>query len=156
MPVIMIQGDLLKSDCDIIAHGCNCYCTFGSGIAKQIKETFPEAYEADLETDAGDVSKLGTHSWAYCKKEGREGSIRVVNLYTQFKYGRDKRYVDYEALFNCLQQLRGHAHLQSQFQRPKVGIPKIGCGLAGGRWPIVRAMIEEVFDKEDIYVYHLP
>ncbi|MGA8944018.1 MAG: hypothetical protein WB502_15090 [Thermoactinomyces sp.] len=41
------QGDLLQSDCTVIAHQCNCFATMGAGIAKQIKERYPEAYEAD-------------------------------------------------------------------------------------------------------------
>lgn len=39
-------GDVLTNpDSNIIMHGCNCQGVMGSGIAKQIKLLFPEAYE---------------------------------------------------------------------------------------------------------------
>ena len=60
-----IDGDLLKladeGHFDLIAHGANCFCVMGSGIAPQIKAKYPEAYEADCKTTAGDVNKLGTN-----------------------------------------------------------------------------------------------
>lgn len=46
-----VEGDLVKmanmGKFDLILHGCNCRNTMGSGIAKQIKDKFPDAYEAD-------------------------------------------------------------------------------------------------------------
>jgi O-acetyl-ADP-ribose deacetylase (regulator of RNase III) len=63
-----IKGDLIElaidGEFDLIIHGCNCFCTMGAGIAKTIKQKFPEAYKADLETEKGDKSKLGEISWA--------------------------------------------------------------------------------------------
>ena len=63
-----ITGDLIKlaleGEFDVIVHGCNCFCTMGAGIAKTIKQKFPAAYEADLQTVNGDKSKLGQISWA--------------------------------------------------------------------------------------------
>lgn len=53
----VIKGDLIKlaldGRFDVIVHGCNCQCAMGAGIAKSIKETFPEAYKADLATTKG-------------------------------------------------------------------------------------------------------
>lgn len=31
MPIIEVKGNLLISDCDIIAHGCNCFNNLGGG-----------------------------------------------------------------------------------------------------------------------------
>ena len=46
----VVDGDLIKlalnGTFDVIVHGANCQCTMGAGIAKAIKATFPEAYEA--------------------------------------------------------------------------------------------------------------
>ena len=49
---------------DIIAHGCNCFCTMGSGIAPQIAKAFPEAYDVDQKTVKGDKKKLGVFTEA--------------------------------------------------------------------------------------------
>lgn len=41
------KGGLLKltaeSVFDVIVHGCTCHSTMGAGLAKSIKEQFPEA-----------------------------------------------------------------------------------------------------------------
>lgn len=63
---------------DVIIHGCNCMHTMGAGIALQIKRTFPDAYNADLQTPLG-ASKLGTISFAQIPMT----SLCVVNGYTQ-------------------------------------------------------------------------
>ena len=43
-------GDLIQlaqeGAFDVIAHGCNCQCVIGAGIAKVIKKAFPAAFEA--------------------------------------------------------------------------------------------------------------
>src|SRR5262245_29107160 len=45
----VVRGDLVKLALDgrfeVIIHGCNCQCEMGAGIAKVIKQTFPEAYK---------------------------------------------------------------------------------------------------------------
>lgn len=38
-----VDGDLLLSDVDIIAHQVNCMCTMGAGIALQISNKYPVA-----------------------------------------------------------------------------------------------------------------
>lgn len=42
-----IRGNLLalarSGRFDVIVHGCNCRHAMGAGIAKQIKDSFPEA-----------------------------------------------------------------------------------------------------------------
>ncbi|MGJ4995019.1 hypothetical protein ACQR0Z_11425 [Bradyrhizobium sp. HKCCYLS3077] len=59
----IIKGDLIKlaldGHIDVIVHGCNCQCTMGAGIAKSIKDIFPEAYAADLSTP-----RAAARSWA--------------------------------------------------------------------------------------------
>ncbi len=69
MPIIETKrGDLLDAfdlnEVSTIVHGCNCFRSFGAGIAKSIKERYPEAYDADLNTAHGDKNKLGQYSYA--------------------------------------------------------------------------------------------
>jgi hypothetical protein len=75
----------------------------------------------------------------------------VANIFTQLNYGRDgKRYLDYEALYVGFEKLYNRS---SMYDLP-LCIPKIGCGLAGGDWVIVRIMIEKAYPK-DVYVYEI-
>ena len=120
-------------------HGCNCFNTMKSGIAGQITREFPEASVADSRTIRGDRSKLGTYSLA----QTEFGSI--YNCYTQLRYGRDgDRYLDYEALYKALELVNSN----HSFDKKGLLIPRIGCGLAGGNWNIVKTMIQEIFSDD--------
>src|SRR5215831_95482 len=100
----LVKGDLLKlakeGAFDVIAHGCNCFCTMGAGIAKGVAIAFPEAYEADQRTLKGDRAKLGTCTSADIAIGN--GTLTVVNAYTQFDFrGRGVK-VDYAAIRSCM------------------------------------------------------
>ncbi len=140
-----VEGDLLRlareGEFDVIVHGCNCQCTMGAGIAKFIKQSFPEAYEADLATPKGDRSKLGTISTATIKRDG--ASFVVVNGYTQFHYRGSGVKVDYEAIrsvFNLVAE---------NYSGKRIGYPKLGAGLGGGDWKTISEIIDEALDDED-------
>ena len=148
--IIYVKGNLLKSDCDVIAHGCNCFCTMGSGIARQIRQKYPGAYQADLETINGDLKKLGAFS--LFKSE----DFDIYNLYTQYKYGSDKVHLVYAALELSLITMKYHLQWEYEnYSELKIGFPKIGCGLAGGDWEKVSKIIENVFSDIDVYVYEI-
>jgi O-acetyl-ADP-ribose deacetylase (regulator of RNase III) len=154
-----VVGDLLESDCNVMVHCCNCFCAFGAGIALQIRHKFPEAYEADQNTTRGDMAKLGTYEMVSCvDRSQRHGDVTVVNLYGQYNYGgrgvkRGGRQVDYVALERAIGGLANQ--LESWRDRPKIGMPRLGCGLAGGKWSVVGGILLRNFKDQDIYVYDL-
>jgi len=137
-----ITGDLIKqaNEFDIIVHGCNCFCTMGAGIAKQIKDNFNEAHLVDIQTQYGDKNKLGTITYTKNTKP------IIVNAYSQYKYTRDEVDVDYEAIRSCMKEIK------NKFSGKKIGMPLIGCGLAGGAWSIISEIIEEELENEDITI----
>lgn len=140
-------GDIFKQDdIDIIVHQANCLCAMHSGIAAAIRQFYPEAVEADNKTKKGDPNKLGTYSLA----KGQDGKY-IVNLYSQFSMGGGKRHTDYNAMVTGLEKLR---HVISNSSNDYViGIPyKIGSGLGGGDWKVVKAIIYSVFEDTDIKV----
>lgn len=141
-------GDLLKqTDINAILHCCNCFHTFGSGIAKTIREKFPEAYNVDLTTTKGDVNKLGTFSFTTLKN-----GIGCYNLYGQFNYGRDKQYLNYDAFKNGLVLVKSD-FLDRYGKSGKLGMPyKIGSVNAGGDWNEVLKIIREVFENETLEI----
>ena len=100
-----VKGDLIKmafaDEFDIIAHGANCFCTMGAGIARQIHNEIPEAYQADCQTVRGDITKLGNYSWAFI----HDSNCIIFNCYTQYEYGTDKMNVDYNAIALCMKKL---------------------------------------------------
>ena len=140
-----VRGNLLASDCDVIAHGCNCFNSMPGGIARVIARMFPRAEDEDNETEEGDPAKLGTFSMS-------RGSPDIFNLYTQFEPGNN---IDYGAVKDAFKAL--HRHLKSHGMLDhKVGIPKIGAGIAGGDWGKISKIIESVWGGEGkVYVYVL-
>lgn len=154
-------GDLIEAvkngEVNVFAHGCNCYCTMGSGIAPLIKEAFPKMYAADLKTEKGDKSKLGTFTMAFLKN----GSTAGFNLYSQYGYNRRKqglRDLDYNALYDSMVEMKKALEVftDGSVDKYKIGFPKIGAGLAGGDWNVIEAMIKSVFHDCDVTVYVLP
>ena len=123
----ILKGDLLslaaEGQFDVVVHGCNCFNTMGSGIAKQIREQYLDAYLADCETERGDYNKLGNYTTCWT------GDFLIVNAYTQYgfnKAGETADVFDYTSFQLILQKL-AHWHGHCTF-----GFPLIGMGLAGG------------------------
>lgn len=143
-PFKVVVGDLIEmakeGKFDVIAHGCNCHCTMGAGIAKIIKATWPVAYQADLATKKGDRSKLGNYSKAVVS------GLTIVNMYTQYNYTRDKVDVEYPALEMGLKKLK------EEFTGQRIGLPMIGAGLAGGNWGLIKEIIGNTLSGEDVTV----
>lgn len=135
----VIQGDLVKlaigKEFDVIIHGCNCFCAMGAGIAKAIRDTFPEACDADLKTEKGSPDKLGTISYATVSRGDHE--ITIVNGYTQYHWKSPGILADYNAIRSVMR------HVKTKFSGKRIGYPKIGAGLAKGDWNKISKIIDE-------------
>lgn len=140
MSIEYVKGNLLTyPGIDIIVGQNNCFNVMGAGLAAQIAAKYPEAVEADNATTKGDKGKLGGFSYA----KADDGKI-IVNLYSQYNYGTDKRQTDYEAFYQGMSVL--HDKVLDQKKNLVFGVPKfIGAGLSGGSWKIIHAMLEEIF-----------
>lgn len=168
----MIQykyGDLIKlakeGEFDVITHGCNCFCTMGAGIAVPMKEAFfCDAFKMEDEKYKGDINKLGTIDYECITDNGdylristpndlyvEDILVTVVNSYTQYHYGRNhldgvNTPVDYDAIRLCMRKIN---HI---FKGKKIGLPLIGAGLAGGKWSVIEAIIENELKDMDVWV----
>lgn len=140
-----VKGNLIKlaedGEFDVIVHGCNCFCKMGAGIAKSIKQKFPAAYKADLKTEKGGKSKLGSISTA--EMDLPNGKLIVVNAYTQHNWRGSGRRVDYEAVREAFHEVK------ENFSGLRISYPAIGAGLAGGDWNIISRIIAEVLNGEN-------
>jgi O-acetyl-ADP-ribose deacetylase (regulator of RNase III) len=144
------KGDVLKSDEKLIVHGCNCFCTMGAGIARQIRERYQRAYKVDQDTLWGDKTKLGNFTFA--EELNDDGDvIFVVNAYTQYKYTRTDVDLDYDALRESITKIC------MTFPHNVIAMPKIGCGLAGGDWKKVSEILEKISDRcnKTFHIYEL-
>lgn len=146
MSVKTITGDLIKSakngDFELIAHQANCFNTMGSGIARAIREEWPEAADVDNATVKGDPAKLGTFT------STKNTNPIIVNLYGQFDYWSQGVLTNYDALEKAL------TIMKSTFPGKKIGMPKIGSLRARGDWNTIYAIIQKVFcdDTDDVTI----
>jgi O-acetyl-ADP-ribose deacetylase (regulator of RNase III) len=137
-----IRGDILETDSDVIAHGVNCKGVFGAGLAKEIRDKWPEVYNNYMDKFLRLGWRLGEIQINY-----PENKI-VVNMATQENYGRDpkKVYIDYSAVAVCLDKLFKYCKEHSL----SCAIPKIGCGLANGDWKTVGHIIAKTHKENRI------
>lgn len=121
-----------------LVHQCNCFCSMGAGIARQVRDNYPAAYEADLKTTHGDRSKMGTFSYAEVAP-----NRYICNLYSQYDVGTDSRKTNYEAVYSGLEKIKTWV-LQNNINYLLIPYG-IGCGLGGGDWNIIYSMLSSLF-----------
>lgn len=154
-----VNGDLIKltkdGHFDVITHGCNCFCTMGAGIAPQMAKHFGcNNYPLEKIICKGDINKLGCIEFEPKSVNDGNNIVNVVNAYTQYYYGKPSPGcnipLDYLALKMCFRKMN---HI---FKGSHIGLPQIGCGLAGGDWTIVKDMIQEEFKdcKVTVVIYN--
>lgn len=151
-----VTGNLIQlakeGNFDAIGHGCNCFCRMKRGIAPLMAAAFGcDKFPLEDLVHTGDFDKLGRIEGKMVTQiYSRGGSLHtkplmVFNMYSQYHWNEPsvhgKTPVDYTALRMCLRKLN------KQFTGQKVGLPRIGCGLAGGDWEIVKKMME--FEMKD-------
>ncbi len=131
-----IDGDIWEAfEAGIsVAHGVNCDGIMGGGIAVQFRERFPAMFE-HYEHECLDWGTLLLGDvYFYDAGEGRF----VINLFTQ----PSTRGASYDALMTALKKLR----LEMQTRNIEtVAMPKIGAGLGGLEWEVVKVMLISVF-----------
>jgi hypothetical protein len=134
----------------------------GAGFAKQIRDKWPVVYE--------EYKKFfDHHNWAYKKNFGftdssflmgkvllvevEEFDTYVLNLFSQDGISRTKTMINYGALRTSLERASQHIeHVGGELKKRQICFPhKIGCGLGGGNWSKVSAMIEFYFPNATIY-----
>ena len=129
-------------------------------LAKQIKDKWPEAYDdycssidrmynSDFASKSSDL--LGMITWTEL-----ENGRYIMNFFSQDKFlPRGVCHTDYEAFTDCCRALKGFI-IEYNLDKSNIiiGFPyKIGCGLAGGNWDVVSAIIEHEFEGYEVEVY---
>ena len=138
------KGDLLEAmrcgEVDHIIHGCNSLGVMGSGIAKQIREEYPDCFELYKNSEL----VLGRFSHFL------NDEASIFNLITQANFHpRTIRHVDYEALATGLNKIN------KQWAGSHFGLPKIGAGLGGGDWNVIEAIIKSEMKDCKVTIYTL-
>jgi len=141
----IINGNLLDSDCQYIAHQCNCHSLHGAGLASSIFKAFPwvnvYSNRSDRGNDAALFGSITVHG------DPKRNQRYVINIYGQLKPGkpspgRDSAASRLEAFSKALDQIAELPELKS------IGLPYgIGCGLAGGDWEKYERLLEDFAER---------
>lgn len=152
--MIHVQGDAVKAfsrgEVDILIHQVNCQGKMNSGIAKQIREAYPQHYEDYTRLCEGFTSIGLFGRYVDTVVDGR----KIVGVFGQDKFGYDGgQYTSYAALTVGISNT-----LELAFIGDKIAVPKgIGCGLGGADWSVVESILEDLEEihSTEIYCYEL-
>lgn len=168
-----ITGNLIEmaqdSHFDVITHGCNCFCTMGTGIALGMKHRFgcndPELFKLESPKHAGNINKLGCIEdreveivkWFDAGLQHELVKLVVINSYTQYYYGQKGyqfgRYnipLDYDALALCLRKIN------HKYSGKHIGMPPIGATHGGGEWKKILGIITTELKDMNVTIVKLP
>lgn len=136
-PTQTMMGDICSIQSGILVHGCNAQGVMNSGIARQIRQLFPEAYQQYRTQYEKEGLKVG--DVVFCPPTDHR-SFWIANAITQQYYGRNPniRYVSYEGIAQSFQKIA----LLAKKENLEVHFPQIGAGLGNGKWEDILPIIE--------------
>lgn len=126
-----IKGDLFQVTSGVIAHGCNCIGVMGAGVAKTVRELYPEAftrYYFTCSTYSPD-DLIGVAQLIRVTPD-----LYIANCFTQKTIGKRgvvTKPADVGAIVTSLEYV---AEFCLSNGIDTVSMPKIGAGLGGLDW----------------------
>ena len=147
--VKIVSGNLLDATEDLICHQVNCQGVMASGVAKAIRDKWPNVYTEYLDhcDSHGTMSLLGTVQYVPLSRYKA-----VVNMFSQANYGYDgNRYTSYDAFYKCLEAISNDTPSTMSVAFPY----KIGSDRGGASWDVIHAMICDVLGDRDVIIYRL-
>lgn len=158
MKIQYVNGDAAKDPKQgIIAHIVNNRSAWGKGFVLALSNRWP----VDL--------KKGSPEWCYrggCDSYDLgdiqmvsvpETGLFVCNMFAQKDFRELKQghtslglpNLNYSSLYECLLRLRVEC---GNMGNPSIHMPPIGSGLAGGSWPKIEGIINQVFEASPFSV----
>lgn len=137
-----IKCDIFESGADVICHQVNCQGVMGNGIARQVRERYPNVFEVYKAMCV--LSKRNGKSLLQNVQRVQINEKQVIlNLFAQNKYGYNGHcYTNYDALKTCLIQIND----MYKNTNKTIAFPYLmSCARGGGDWSIVYKMIEDAF-----------
>jgi O-acetyl-ADP-ribose deacetylase (regulator of RNase III) len=143
-----VRGDATAPKADgpkIIAHICNDAGGWGAGFVMAVSRRWPEPEQAyrrwhrerernDFGLGATQLVQVGEDVW-------------VANMVAQRGTGPSEGPpIRYDAVRRCLETVAGHAERLGA----SVHMPRIGCGLAGGRWERIEPLITATLGERGV------
>jgi len=138
-----VYGNVLDfTENAVMIHGCNCQGVMGSGVALAVREKYPDVYNIYVEH----CSKHYDFLLGGIQPITIRPDYMIINAFTQNLFGTTQRQVDYEAIYECFEQTNIWMNRLSEVRT--LYFPKIGAGLGGGNWEIIKTIIEQTVDQK--------
>ena len=146
-----VRGDATQPQAKgnkVVAHVCNDLGGWGKGFVLAVSKRWPEpeaAYRAWHKGRSKNDFALGAIQLVQV-----EPYIWVANMIAQreMKTGSNGPPIRYGAVRDCLKKLA----VEAWGLEAGVHMPRIGCGLAGGRWEEVEPIISDELTSQGIEV----
>jgi hypothetical protein len=146
-----VKGNIFNfiKEGDYLIQQVNTEGVMRRGIAKQIKELFPdvnERYETFVRF-SNKFNLLGACQTLDTKYKGV--NLNICNCFAQDLHTYyDGHLTNYEALEQSLKIALWSSRSTTRFLLPK----NIGCGIGGGDWKVVYNIIERVFVNREVLI----
>lgn len=150
--ISFVTGDATLPNTDegvrVICHVCNNLGAWGAGFVLALSKRWPQPELVYTRTAEEKLLDLGSFQLVNVAVD-----LFVANLIAQDGFpGRGRPCaLDYDALEKSLRGLSLRARPNWSFH-----MPRIGCGIAGGRWREVEQVIERTLGQWPVNVYDLP
>lgn len=148
MALKIVYGDIFDPKLDnlsrVVVHGCNAQGVMASGIAKTIRDKFPEVYTDYKSFEKSWQLRLGDVIYTTISD-----NLVVASAITQQCYGKDPSvvYVKYSAIQSALYEIA------TLFDDYEIHIPFIGGGLANGNRDTLLDIFKETLQNSDATLF---
>lgn len=143
-----VEGDILLSRADAIAHGVAPMDHFDSGLALSLRENYPSMYK-DFRHYCQTYHPKPGDLWLW---QG-VGAVKIFNLMTQEAPVSKSSNPGRASLSNvrhCFKQLVKEIEKE---EIKSIALPRVATGVGGLNWDEVRPVVQEYFGNLDIPVY---
>jgi O-acetyl-ADP-ribose deacetylase (regulator of RNase III) len=143
-----VQGDILATTAQAVAHRIGPNEEFDKGLALALREKWPSLAK-DYRHYAHQVHPRAGELWTW----GGVGGIRIFNLLTQdgsFDHGAKSGRATLANVNHCLRRLR---HELQQEKIRSIALPRLATGVGGLDWNEVRPLIQDNLGDLDLPLY---
>jgi O-acetyl-ADP-ribose deacetylase (regulator of RNase III) len=146
-----LKGDATNPQAEgnkIIVHICNDIGGWGKGFVmavsrrwKKPESEYREWFQSGENFNLGEIQMVQV-----------EGDIWVCNMIGQHKTISNSKGtppIRYESVEKCLKKVS----IEALKINASIHMPRIGCGLAGGKWEEIESIITKTLLKDDVEVY---
>lgn len=152
--IIDKEGSVFDAETEVIAHQVNCMGVMGAGLAKQVKDRYPEVFQTYkkycnksnlLENENMLEMYRRKNVLGTCLLVKTSDGKYIANCFGQYNYGRKFIFTEDKAFESSVKSMITQ---MKKLNLSSVAIPyKMGAGLANGSWFTNYMIIKESFES---------